>query len=272
MPLKNFSSVGGRLVHDDQRDLALHVDAGVVVPVVLGGVDAVADEDDGRVDVGGGPGRSGPWRRSACRRSRSTGWPSVRGHEGELGFVLDGVHGVERHLLEEGVVVAGGLTGLRERTGWRCTQRRAGRRACRGRGLRADRARESGRGRGSSRGRWKRPPCGRWMADRKRPELGRGRYCEARAKVSRATHAPRWGVIFFVALWAFITGDSKLESRCGVRGSSTAGFCDLPPIRQKEVEWMGHRGVVRSQRREDGHGSVIVRASSGASTLFAQDR
>ncbi len=59
MPLKKFRIVGGRLVDDDQGDLALHVDflavcAGVVVPVILGRMDAVADEDDGRVDIGGG--------------------------------------------------------------------------------------------------------------------------------------------------------------------------------------------------------------------------
>ena len=46
--------VGGRVADDAEDDLALDVDAGVVVPVELGRGDAVADEDDGRVDVDGG--------------------------------------------------------------------------------------------------------------------------------------------------------------------------------------------------------------------------
>ena len=43
--------VGGRIVDDDEDDFAFDVDAGVVVPLVLGRGDAVADEDDGGVDV-----------------------------------------------------------------------------------------------------------------------------------------------------------------------------------------------------------------------------
>ncbi len=47
-----------RLVDDDESDLALQVDilairTGVVVPMVLRRVNAVADVDDGRVELGG---------------------------------------------------------------------------------------------------------------------------------------------------------------------------------------------------------------------------
>ena len=45
--------VRGRIADDAEDDLAFDVDAGVVVPVELGRGDAVADEDDGRVDVDG---------------------------------------------------------------------------------------------------------------------------------------------------------------------------------------------------------------------------
>ena len=47
--------VGGGWVADDaEDDFAFDVDVGVVVPVELGRGDAVADEDDGGVDVDGG--------------------------------------------------------------------------------------------------------------------------------------------------------------------------------------------------------------------------
>ena len=46
--------VGGRVADDAEDDFAFDVDAGVVVPVELGSGDAVADEDDGGVDVDGG--------------------------------------------------------------------------------------------------------------------------------------------------------------------------------------------------------------------------
>src|SRR5439155_13948408 len=48
---EKFGVVGGWVADDHEDDLALDVDAGVVVPVVLGGGDAVPDEDDGGVDV-----------------------------------------------------------------------------------------------------------------------------------------------------------------------------------------------------------------------------
>ena len=56
--LEELLVVGRRLVDDDQCDLALQVDlfavrAGVVVPVVLRRVNAVAHKDDGRIDVRG---------------------------------------------------------------------------------------------------------------------------------------------------------------------------------------------------------------------------
>ena len=46
--------VGGWVADDAEDDFALDVDAGVVVPVVLGRGGAVADEDDGGVECGGG--------------------------------------------------------------------------------------------------------------------------------------------------------------------------------------------------------------------------
>ncbi len=46
--------VGGWVADDAEDDFALDVDVGVVVPVVLGCGGAVADEDDGRVEGGGG--------------------------------------------------------------------------------------------------------------------------------------------------------------------------------------------------------------------------
>src|ERR1700759_630796 len=49
---EEFGVVGRRVAYDAEDDFALYVDAGVVVPVELRGGGAVADEDDGRVDVG----------------------------------------------------------------------------------------------------------------------------------------------------------------------------------------------------------------------------
>ena len=43
--------VGGWVADDEEDDFAFDVDSGVVVPMELGGGDAVADEDDGGVDV-----------------------------------------------------------------------------------------------------------------------------------------------------------------------------------------------------------------------------
>ena len=52
--IKKLGIVGGRLVHQHQQHLALHVDAFVIVPVVLRRLDAIADKHDVGIDVGDG--------------------------------------------------------------------------------------------------------------------------------------------------------------------------------------------------------------------------
>ena len=96
--------VRGRLIDDDQNNFALYVYAVIVVPLVLWRIDAIADEDDGGAEVGGGLAGLvlGDDLRAVVQRDRLAAcWD-----EGEFGLVLDGVHGVEGHALEVGSVVA----------------------------------------------------------------------------------------------------------------------------------------------------------------------
>ena len=109
LALEEGGVVRGRLVDDDQGDLAVQVDvlavgAGEVVPVIFGGMNAVTDEDDGRVEV----------------RSRLAGFVfgddlggvgeldglAGSGLECEFGLVFDGVDGDQWNALEVGAVVA----------------------------------------------------------------------------------------------------------------------------------------------------------------------
>ena len=117
---KKLRIVGRRVTNDDQDDFAFDVDAGVVVPVVLGRGDAVADEDDGGVDVDdrsvpgivddvvsaeGEVEAAKPSRRTCSAGSRAI----AAGEEGERGLVaLDG-HAEEINLREVCAVVAAGL-------------------------------------------------------------------------------------------------------------------------------------------------------------------
>ncbi len=104
---EEFGVVGGWVADDAENDFALDVDAGVVVPVELGGGDAVADEDDGGVE-GGGRGEGlvgngvvggvGEFLRGA-----------VGGEEGEAGLPGDGLHADEVDLLQVAAPIAGGL-------------------------------------------------------------------------------------------------------------------------------------------------------------------
>ena len=52
LALEELLIVGGRFIDDDEGDFAFEVDTGVVVPVVFGGMDAVADKDNRRIDFG----------------------------------------------------------------------------------------------------------------------------------------------------------------------------------------------------------------------------
>src|SRR5579885_1417645 len=98
---------GRRLVDNHQQYFAFHVHAGVVVPVILGGIDAVANEDDRRVDIS---------RRcsglilgyevfAVSERNRLT----ILRHELGFGLVFNSMHGIERHFLKIGPVVACGF-------------------------------------------------------------------------------------------------------------------------------------------------------------------
>ena len=107
--------VRGRIADDAEDDFAFDVDVGVVVPVELGRVDAVADEDDGGVDVdGGGEGAVADGVVVAVLQVDGVEIDGHAGggflrHEGEGGFGRDGVHADEVDLLEVGAVVAAGL-------------------------------------------------------------------------------------------------------------------------------------------------------------------
>ncbi len=97
-----------RLVHDDQRNLALQVHSGIVVPVVLGRVNAIAHEHNGRVDRGLGLARL--ILRDDLGAVSEIDRRALRGHKREFRLVFIGVHREERHLLEIGAVVARGLS------------------------------------------------------------------------------------------------------------------------------------------------------------------
>ena len=105
---------GGRLVDDDEDDLALDVDAAVVVPAVFGCDDAVADEDDGGVDGGRGRGglvvgdEVGAEGEVGGRR----GFRAGAGDEAEVGICGDGLDADEGHSLQKRTVVAGGYEAI----------------------------------------------------------------------------------------------------------------------------------------------------------------
>src|SRR5215831_14092688 len=120
LAVEEFYVVGRRLVDDDEGDLAVEVDvlaigAGVVIPVVFGGVDAVTDEDNRRVYVGCGL-AGFVFRNDLAAVDEIDGLPIFR-DEGKLCFVFDGMDGEERDLLEEGVVVAGRLEAVKGELG-----------------------------------------------------------------------------------------------------------------------------------------------------------
>ena len=107
---------GGRVADDAEDDFAFDVDVGVVVPVELGRGDAVADEDDGGVDVdGGGEGAVGDGVVVAVlevvgvERDADLAFGAFGRDDGHGGFVGDGVHADEVDLLEVGAVVAAGF-------------------------------------------------------------------------------------------------------------------------------------------------------------------
>src|ERR1035438_2891090 len=99
--------VGGWVADDDEDDFAADIDVGVVIPLVLGRGDAVADEDDGGVDVD---------ERSVARVVDDVVGAEGEGHGGagggrereDGGVAVDG-HAEEGYLLEEGAVVTAGL-------------------------------------------------------------------------------------------------------------------------------------------------------------------
>jgi hypothetical protein len=107
LTLEEFFVAGGRLVDDDENDFAFHVGAGVIVPVVLRRVNAVSHKHNRRIEV--------------CRRLAGFIFRhdlaavsefdrlAARRHESEFRFVLDGMHGDERHFLEVAAVIAGGF-------------------------------------------------------------------------------------------------------------------------------------------------------------------
>src|SRR5579875_1807266 len=96
--------VRGRLIHDDQKDFALDVYTGIVVPMVFGSINAIAYKNNRRVNVRrflsalvfGHP---------VAAVGKGNGLP-VCGEELSGGLVFDGVDGVERDFLEVGSVVA----------------------------------------------------------------------------------------------------------------------------------------------------------------------
>ena len=110
LPAKKAGVVGGWVADDAEDDFALDVDAGVVVPVELGGGDAVADEDDGSVDgCGGSKGLIG--YRVVAAIGELLGC-ALGGQHGKGGLVGDGFHADEVHLLHvASVSVSGGESG-----------------------------------------------------------------------------------------------------------------------------------------------------------------
>ncbi len=103
---EEFGVVGGWVADDAEDDFAFDVDVGVVVPVVLGCGDAVADEDDGGVEGGGGgEGLVGDYEVVAEFEEDGL---AGGGDEAEGGLVGDDFHADEVDLLEVGAVVAGG--------------------------------------------------------------------------------------------------------------------------------------------------------------------
>ena len=121
LTLEESFVVGGRFVDNDESDLAVEIEIRavgkrVVVPVVLGRVDAVSDKDNRSVEIGVGLAGlilgdnlsavgeiDGPSGLSHHGR-RELGW-----HEGEVGLVFNGVDGHKRNSLEVSAVVACGL-------------------------------------------------------------------------------------------------------------------------------------------------------------------
>ena len=107
---------GGRVAYDAEDDFAFDVDVGVVVPVELGRGDAVADEDDGGVDVdGGGEGAVGDgvvvaiFEVVGVEHDADLAVGTLGRDDGHGGFFGDGLYADEVDLLEVGAVVASGL-------------------------------------------------------------------------------------------------------------------------------------------------------------------
>ncbi len=109
--------VGGGWVADDaENNFAFDVDVGVVVPVELGRGDAVADEDDGGVDVdGGGEGAVGDGvvvtvlEVVGVEHDADLAIGALGRDDGHGGFFGDGLHADHVDLLEVGAVVAAGF-------------------------------------------------------------------------------------------------------------------------------------------------------------------
>ena len=112
LPLKNFSSFDGGSFTITSTHFPLHVDifsvrARVVVPVVLGRIDAVAHKHNRRIDVGGRLPRLILGHDLVAIRQIER--RAIGRHKAELRLVLHRVHRVQRNALEVRAVVAGRL-------------------------------------------------------------------------------------------------------------------------------------------------------------------
>ena len=104
LALEKLLILRGRLIHDHQRNLALQIHARVVVPVVLGRVDAVAHKHNRRIEISSG--LPGLILRNNLAAIGKIDRRTARRHERKLRLVFDGVHRDQRHFLEVAPVIA----------------------------------------------------------------------------------------------------------------------------------------------------------------------
>ena len=103
LALEEFRVVGDGLIHEEQRDLAFQVVALVIVPLKFGSGDAVADKNNGSIDVGGfGLELVGG---DVIVELFQVQWGAIRKRQGKCGSgkCLHADHG---HILEVGAVFA----------------------------------------------------------------------------------------------------------------------------------------------------------------------